>query len=87
MQDGKFDAADRMFVSLADTWRSCLTNTADLKELIPEFYCSQGEFLRDVDDLPLGTTQSGIRVHVRDKKPCVTIATRHATVNDDLIDI
>ena len=30
-QDGKFDAADRMFVSVADTWRSCLSNPADLK--------------------------------------------------------
>jgi hypothetical protein len=33
----KFDAADRMFHSIGDTWDSCLANPADLKELIPEF--------------------------------------------------
>lgn len=35
LQNGKFDAADRMFHSIAGSWESCLTNPADLKELIP----------------------------------------------------
>lgn len=62
LQDGKFDSADRMFGSVEETWRSCLTNPADLKELIPEFYCSDGEFLLNGEGLPLGTTQGGVRV-------------------------
>jgi hypothetical protein len=63
-QDGRFDSPDRMFSSIGETWRSCFQNHADLKELIPEFYCSQGEFLRNSDDLNLGITQGGVRVHV-----------------------
>jgi len=62
LQDGKFDSADRMFGSVGETWRSCLTNPADLKELIPEFYCSEGEFLLNGEGLPLGTTQGGVRL-------------------------
>jgi len=62
LQDGKFDSADRMFAGVEETWRSCLTNPADLKELIPEFYCSDGEFLLNGAGLPLGMTQGGVRV-------------------------
>lgn len=35
LQNGRFDAPDRLFHSLADTWRSVCTNPADVKELIP----------------------------------------------------
>lgn len=73
LQNGKFDAADRMFFSMADTWRSCLQNPADLKELIPEFYCSNGQFLKNIDDIPLGITQNGARVQV--KSACVCVRT------------
>merc|ERR1711920_292611 len=38
LQNGKFDAPDRLFRSIPATFQSCLTNHADLKELIPEFY-------------------------------------------------
>ena len=38
LQGGFFDHADRLFSSVAETWRACLTSTADVKELIPEFY-------------------------------------------------
>ena len=36
LQNGAFDAPDRMFFSIPKTWDSVLTNPADLKELIPE---------------------------------------------------
>ncbi|KAH6554596.1 hypothetical protein KP509_1Z322400 [Ceratopteris richardii] len=39
-QNGRFDAPDRLFVSIADSWQSVNSNPADLKELIPEFFCS-----------------------------------------------
>jgi hypothetical protein len=63
LQNGRFDASDRMFHSIADTWESCLTNPTDLKELIPEFFIGSGEFLVNIDDLDLGHRHSGERLH------------------------
>jgi len=34
LQDGHFDNPDRLFTEIADTWRGCLVNHADLKEVI-----------------------------------------------------
>eukprot|EP01035_Chromulina_nebulosa_P016922 gene16922-22413_t len=70
LQNGKFDSTDRMFISLADNWQSCLNNPADLKESIPEFYSltignstNNGEFLLNNDDLDLGYRQNGTRLN------------------------
>ena len=64
LQSGRFDAPDRLFINIHDTWNSVLNNASDLKELIPEFYSpsNNGEFLLNKDDLPLGTTQTGHKV-------------------------
>jgi hypothetical protein len=62
LQNGRFDAPDRMFHSIADMWESCLTNPTDLKELIPEFFIGSGEFLQNADDLDLGHRYSGERL-------------------------
>jgi factor associated with neutral sphingomyelinase activation len=63
LQNGKFDATDRMFISLASMWDSCLKNPADLKELIPEFFsCKSGEFLLNSADLDLGRRHNGERL-------------------------
>lgn len=59
LQNGKFDAPDRMFHSLPDMWDSCMTNPTDLKELIPEFFTGTGEFLVNADDLDLGRRHTG----------------------------
>ena len=37
-QGGKFDQADRLFMSINKTWRGCMRSTSDVKELIPEFF-------------------------------------------------
>lgn len=63
LQNGKFDAPDRMFHSIGDTYDSCLTNHADLKELIPEFYCGSGEFLVNYNNLDLGHRHTGERLY------------------------
>lgn len=63
LQNGRFDAPDRMFHSVSDMWDSCLNNPADLKELIPEFFTGTGEFLSNSDDLDLGHRSSGERLH------------------------
>ena len=45
LQNGRFDQPDRMFNSVSDAWRNCLTSYSDFKELIPEFYDGDGSFL------------------------------------------
>ncbi|RQM21899.1 hypothetical protein B5M09_009339 [Aphanomyces astaci] len=87
LQNGKFDAPDRLFRrcgsqmfsffngngSIADTYQSCLTNHADLKELIPAFYDTDSphvcEWLQNTRNLDLGTTQTLARVGDVDLPP------------------
>ena len=38
LQSGKFDHPDRMFKGINKEWKSCMTDTANIKELIPEFF-------------------------------------------------
>lgn len=45
LQNGRFDAPDRLFWSIQDTWKSVLTLHTDFKELIPEFYSNDASFL------------------------------------------
>ncbi|KAL7567616.1 hypothetical protein ACA910_000212 [Epithemia clementina (nom. ined.)] len=66
LQNGKFDAADRMFYSVSHCFQCCLTNHADVKELIPQFFSLDKfdlDFLRNARSLSLGVTQTGERVH------------------------
>lgn len=58
LQNGKFDIPDRLFYSVADTWANVLTNPADLKELIPEFY-SAPSFLVNSEELDFGSLSGG----------------------------
>ncbi|KAL4553379.1 hypothetical protein Ndes2526B_g03242 [Nannochloris sp. 'desiccata'] len=60
LQNGKFDAPDRLFCSISEAWDSVLTNQADVKELIPEFYMpEQPNFLLNSKRLALGVRQNG----------------------------
>ena len=63
LQNGKFDAPDRMFDSISDAFDSVCEAPTDLKELIPEFYAGDGSFLKNDRNVPLGSTQSGRRLH------------------------
>lgn len=63
LQNGKFDNADRLFNSLLPTWNNCCTGHSDFKELIPEFYNSDGNFLCNSHNLHLGVKQDGNRVN------------------------
>ncbi|RDY05943.1 BEACH domain-containing protein B, partial [Mucuna pruriens] len=58
LQGGKFDHADRLFQSIEGTYRNCLTNTSDVKELIPEFFYMP-EFLINSNSYHLGVKQDG----------------------------
>eukprot|EP00037_Helgoeca_nana_P008461 m.75409 g.75409 ORF g.75409 m.75409 type:complete len:965 (+) comp18956_c0_seq1:4339-7233(+) len=62
LQNGKYDNADRMFRSIAETWDGVNNGIADVKELTPEFYMPDGDFLRNVQRLDLGTTQDTQKV-------------------------
>ncbi|KAM8967561.1 protein FAN [Pelodytes ibericus] len=59
IQNGKFDHADRMFNSIAETWRNCLEGVTDFKELIPEFYGKDWSFMLNSLHLELGKRQGG----------------------------
>lgn len=58
LQNGHFDHPDRLFHSIKEQWDNLLVNSADFKELTPEwFYLS--DFLINKNELPLGKRQDG----------------------------
>lgn len=57
-QGGKFDHADRLFQSIGGTFKNCLSNTSDVKELIPEFFYTP-EFLLNSNSYHFGVKQDG----------------------------
>ena len=70
LQSGRFDSPDRMFYSIQESWQSVLTNPADVKELIPEFFTASAiKFLRSNDSLPLGCRQNGTPIDAVDLPP------------------
>ncbi|EFJ19512.1 hypothetical protein SELMODRAFT_110788, partial [Selaginella moellendorffii] len=58
LQGGKFDHADRLFHSIQNTYANCLTNTSDVKEIIPEFFYMP-EFLVNTNSYYIGVKQDG----------------------------
>ena len=61
IQSGHFDVADRLFSSVAETWRSNTANLSEVKELTPEWYCCPA-FLENRHAMDLGVTQDGCPV-------------------------
>ncbi|KAK9130032.1 hypothetical protein Sjap_010519 [Stephania japonica] len=57
-EGGKFDHADRLFQSIEGTFRNCMSNTSDVKELIPEFFYMP-DFLINSNSYHLGIKQDG----------------------------
>ncbi|KAL6080676.1 WD repeat and FYVE domain-containing protein 3 [Balamuthia mandrillaris] len=53
LQGGKFDHPDRMFHTITDTWKNCLTNPSDVKELIPELFYMP-ELFTNVNNIEFG---------------------------------
>jgi len=54
-----FNAVD----SVAQAFNNCLTSMSDFKELTPEFYESNGEFLQNTHRIKFGTKQNGQAVN------------------------
>jgi factor associated with neutral sphingomyelinase activation len=59
LQNGRFDAPDRLFWSIADTWKSVLTLPSDVKELVPEFYSNDPSFLLNKRGIDFGCRSGG----------------------------
>ncbi len=58
LQGKKFDNANRLFFSVANTFKNSTTQKTDVKELIPEFFYLPEMFL-NINDLNLGTLDNG----------------------------
>jgi hypothetical protein len=61
LQSGRFDCPDRLFFDIGGCWRSCLSSTSDVKELLPEFFTCPEIFV-NTNSFPLGETQNKIPV-------------------------
>jgi hypothetical protein len=57
-QGGRFDVPDRLFFAVNRTWEGLQNSLADVKELIPEFFCCPEIFINS-NALPLGELQEG----------------------------
>lgn len=62
LQSDCFDVADRLFISMDNSWKSCCSHNGDVKELIPELY-SFPDVLLNINKHDFGTTQLGVKVH------------------------
>lgn len=65
LQNGRFDHPDRMFNNVGETFKNCLSNMSDFKELIPEFYddSSNMEFLVNSYRINFGSRHDGSAVN------------------------
>ena len=63
LQSGKYDKPDRLFHSIKKDWDNVMTNPANVKELIPEFYGKDTSFLLNNLNVQLGIRQNGKKVH------------------------
>lgn len=62
LHSGRFDSADRLFDSIPSEWRNANENPADVKELTPEFYSNDPNFLMNSLQLDLGTKHNSEKV-------------------------
>ena len=59
LMGGKFDHPDRVFAGISESWNNVLVNSADFKELIPQFYDGDGSFLENKMRINFGKRQNG----------------------------
>ena len=62
LHSGKFDHPDRLFTSIELDWEICLNNPGSLKELIPEFYEDNYEFLVNSKKINMGINTKGEKI-------------------------
>lgn len=59
LHGGRFDHPDRMFNSLHQTWTNVFKGAADYKELVPDFYGHDSDFLVNYMGINFGTRSDG----------------------------
>lgn len=64
LHGGRFDHPDRLFNSIEVDWHICMTNPASLKELTPEFYEDNTEFLLNLQNIELGHNNKNEKINV-----------------------
>ena len=62
LQGSKFDHAERLFLSVEDSFTFSLTQKTDVRELIPEFFYLPEIFL-NINDLNMGSLEDGKKVN------------------------
>ena len=65
LQNGEFDAPNRLFNSMKGAWESVKSFPSDVKELVPEFYMPDivSGILLNTDHIEFGIRTDGERVH------------------------
>lgn len=63
IQYGGFGPADRIFFDIEMCWNNWINIFSDLKELIPEFYSGNGDFLKNRHACELGLNHLGEKVN------------------------
>ena len=62
LHGGRFDNPDRLFASVETDWNICYSNPGSLKELIPEFFEKNIEFLLNNKKIDLGISAKGEKI-------------------------
>ena len=62
LQGGQFDVPDRLFISIEGAWRSCVSPSGDVKELVPEMFYLPEMFV-NLNSENFGKTQFGHAVN------------------------
>ena len=62
LQGSKFDHAERLFLSVEDSFTYSITQKTDVRELIPEFFYLPEIFL-NINDLNMGALENGQKVN------------------------
>ena len=59
LHGGRFDNPDRVFASVETDWNICYSNPGSIKELIPEFFENNPDFLLNIKKIDLGINAKG----------------------------
>ncbi|XP_018398610.1 PREDICTED: neurobeachin [Cyphomyrmex costatus] len=80
LQGGKFDHPNRLFSSIALSWKNCQRDTSDVKELIPEFFFLP-EILVNSNHYRLGRQEDGSSVGDVELPPWASSAEEFIRIN------
>lgn len=80
LQGGKFDYPNRLFSSVALSWKNCQRDTSDVKELIPEFFFLPEMFV-NANRYRLGVSEDGKPINDVDLPPWASSPEEFVRIN------